>query len=114
MQRDPEYLLDILESVNGVEFALRQRSRTVGSLVFQEMANVLASGNPEQATAADRMPRELEIYKSGRAIVTHQQVRLLGKVVVHDAGAMHSSQQACGAVEIGFVRRSAEMHRSAR
>lgn len=59
------------------------------------------------------MPRQLEIDKCGRAVLTNQQVRLFRKVIMDDSGAMHAPQQTCGALEIRGVRRTANVHRYA-
>ena len=90
---------------------MRQRLRTIRALVLEQMPQVLACQQPKQVTSARREPGELKIDESRGAIVAHQNIWLLGEIVVHDSSAVQPPQQPRGSIEIGGVGGLAAVHR---
>jgi hypothetical protein len=53
----------------------------------------------------------LKIDYGRPAIVAYQKIGFLAEVVVRDTGTVNMAQQACGAVKVGAIGGSGELHR---
>ena len=81
--------------------------------MLQQVPQVVIAEDPEEPAPAARKPRKLKVDESRLTAPDDEDVRLLGKVVVHDAASMHLPQQAHRAPEIVGIARPGAMHRFA-
>ncbi len=81
--------------------------------MLQQVPQVVIGEDPEEPAPAAGKPRKLKVDESRLTAPDDEDVRLLGKVVVHDAASMHLPQQAHRAPEIVGIARPGAMHRFA-
>ena len=62
--------------------------------MLQEVPEILVGQQPEQASAPARGPGDLEVDERGGAVGPHQDIRLLGEIVVHDVAPVQKPQES--------------------